>query len=82
MAARLARRCTVALTHIVSIAFQLQSHDKPKARECAADLGYVSTSGNTEVSPLNLSVVRSDNLPETVRKKNDRVVTSGLAFNW
>jgi len=45
---------TVFVTAAAVVSSSLAAQDPPKPREFTADVGYVSTTGNTEISALNL----------------------------
>lgn len=88
------RRCVrllAALTALVTIPAAARSQDKPKPRELTADVGYVSTSGNTDISAFNVGekLVLRDGRWEhkqafgSVYASQDGEQTSNLLFaNW
>ncbi|MBK7836021.1 MAG: DUF481 domain-containing protein [Gemmatimonadetes bacterium] len=73
------------------LATRLHAQDKPKPRELNADIGYVSTTGNTEISAFNLGeklVLRAGKWEHkqqfgSVYASQDGKQTSNLLFtNW
>ncbi len=47
-------RWAIPLAALLAVPAALVAQDKPKPRELTADVGYVSTSGNTDISAFNL----------------------------
>lgn len=47
-------RVGISLAVALAMAAPVSGQDKPKPREFTADVGYVSTTGNTEISALNV----------------------------
>lgn len=84
-------RIGMSLAVALAMAAPVSGQDKPKPREFTADVGYVSTTGNTEISALNLGeklVLRSGRWEHrqgfgSVYASQDRKQTSNLIFtNW
>lgn len=84
-------RLGISLAIALSAATSLRAQDAPKPREFTADVGYVSTTGNTEISALNLGeklVLRAGRWEHrqafgSVYASQDGKQTSNLVFtNW
>ncbi len=86
-------RHLTSLTAVVGavVASSLSAQDAPKPREFSADVGYVSTTGNTELSTLSLGeklILRAGRWEHkqgfgTVYASQDGKQTSNLLFtNW
>lgn len=84
-------RIGMSLAVALAMAAPVSGQDKPKPREFTADVGYVSTTGNTEISALNLGeklVLRSGRWEHrqgfgSVYASQDGKQTSNLIFtNW
>ncbi|ODT00551.1 MAG: hypothetical protein ABS52_18355 [Gemmatimonadetes bacterium SCN 70-22] len=84
-------RLGIPVAFALSAAAPLLAQDAPKPREFTADVGYVSTTGNTEISALNLGeklVLRRGRWEHrqafgSVYASQDGKQTSNLVFtNW
>lgn len=84
-------RVGISLAVALAMAAPVSGQDKPKPREFTADVGYVSTTGNTEISALNVGemlVLRAGRWEHrqgfgSVYASQDGRQTSNLIFsNW
>ncbi|MCC6928476.1 MAG: DUF481 domain-containing protein [Gemmatimonadaceae bacterium] len=84
-------RCRLLAAALFVLPSVAAAQDKPKPREFSADLGYVSTTGNTEVSTFNLGeklILRAGRWEHkqqfgSIYASQDGKQTSNLLFtNW
>ncbi len=87
----IARRWVAPLAALLVVPSLARAQDKPKPRELTADVGYVSTSGNTDISAFNVGeklVLRAGRWEHkqafgSVYASQDGKQTSNLLFaNW
>lgn len=85
------RRCWCTAAALLLLPSLAAAQDKPKPREFSADLGYVGTTGNTDVSTFNLGeklVLRAGKWEHkqqfgSIYASQDGKQTSNLLFtNW
>lgn len=85
------RRCWPVAAALFLVPSLATAQDKPKPREFSADLGYVSTTGNTDVSTFNLGeklILRAGRWEHkqqfgSIYASQDGKQTSNLLFtNW
>lgn len=88
---RVCRRLAAVAVVAVALPSLLLAQDPPKPREFSADVGFVSTTGNTEISALNLGeklILRAGSWEHrqqfgSVYASQDGKQTSNLLFtNW